>query len=234
MDSIDIRAKLIAGVLLIFCVVLQSPMSLVEFLVLCSALCAVAYLLESPIGKILKLSAISLPFAGTVAAFAPLALLTSWSPDGVAAAYSTGWPLIAEIVSKAYVSALVVSVITESTTPTVLFAGLGALRMPRIFLTIFTFLYRFTDLFREQIVIMRNAIASRAPGLTGLRLAMLYGRLGGNLFVRAYERGEQIHDAMCSRGYNGTLPSRSALSWRTTDTAIVFFTLLTCLAIVLY
>ena len=28
----------------------------------------------------------------------------------------------------------------------------------------------------------------------------------GTLFVRAYERGERVHLAMCSRGYDGTMP----------------------------
>jgi len=153
-------------------------------------------------------SCIVFPFAGGVAFFAPLANIESWSWVNVAVAYMSGWPLIFDILFKAYVATYLVVIVMQSMTIEMFIHALSQLKVPHIFIMLFTFLYRFTDLFREQIKIMRNAARSRAPHLHGWRLIMFYGRMSGNLFVRAYERGEQIHSAMLARGYDGTLPTR--------------------------
>ncbi len=73
---------------------------------------------------------------------------------------------------------------------------------------------------------MRQAVASRAPELTGWRLIRLYGNLAGNLFIRSYERGERIHAAMLSRGYDGVLPATGTLTASRADWLLVFTTLL--------
>lgn len=230
----DVRAKLIAGLIIILAIVLSGPMGMIEFAAVLGCLALILVILEAPVLKSFWLALIVLPFAGMVALFSPLALLGSWTKEGIALAYQTGWPLILDIISKAYLSALVVTALVESTSITMIFIGMGSLRTPRIFLTLFTFLYRFTDLFREQILTMRNAIASRAPHLRGLALAKLYGRLGGNLFVRAYERGEEIHNAMLSRLYDGTLPTSQTLVWRISDTAAIGLSVIIAATIVLY
>jgi cobalt/nickel transport system permease protein len=121
-------------------------------------------------------------------------------------AYIQNGLLVFDILFNAYMATYIVTLVMASTTVEALIAALVRLRVPRIFIMLFTFLYRFTDLFREQIAIMRDAARSRAPYLHGWRLIVFYGRLSGNLFIRAYERGEQIHSAMVSRGYDGTLP----------------------------
>jgi len=167
---------------------------------------AVAVLLGVSPTKIAAQSSIVIPFAGGVALFAPLAHITSWSVASVGAAYISGWPVIFDILLKSFSAAYLMAAVMESMGIEDFIHALSRLKVPGIFIMLFTFLYRFTDLFREQIRIMRNAARSRAPHLHGWRLLAFYGRMSGNLFVRAYERGEQIHNAMLSRGYDGTLP----------------------------
>ena len=162
----------------------------------------------SPV-SIAKQSLIVLPFALGIALFAPLSQLSSWSVEAVVAAYRSGWALTLDIVVKAYVAAFLVSAVMRSMSLETFIDALARLRVPAIFIMLFTFLYRFTDLFRDEIRIMRDAARSRAPFLHGWKLLAFYGRMSGNLFVRAYERGEQIHAAMLSRGYDGTLPRPS-------------------------
>jgi cobalt/nickel transport system permease protein len=151
-------------------------------------------------------SCIVIPFAGGIALFAPFSLIDGWSFASIGIAYRTGWPLIFDILFKAYASAYLVVIVMQSMSVERLIRALAGLKVPHIFIMLFTFLYRFTELFREQIKIMRDAARSRAPYLHGWRLLLFYGRMSGNLFVRAYERGEQIHAAMLARGYDGTLP----------------------------
>ncbi|QLQ24817.1 MAG: hypothetical protein HZT41_08080 [Dechloromonas sp.] len=45
----------------------------------------------------------------------------------------------------------------------------------------------------------------------------------GNLLLRAVERAERIHQAMLSRGFNGSLPIPRGNGWRAAETLFVVF-----------
>lgn len=229
--AFDIRAQLIAGLILIIAIVASKPLSLVEFVVTFLLLCALGVLYETSFVRALKTGLLVIPFAGFIALTAPLARMGEGS---AALAYQTGWPLITAILSKAFFSAFIVSIIVNSIDITHLIAGLKALKMPAIFITLFTFLYRFNFLFRDQLAQMQRALKSRAPHLRGVALLVTYGKLGGNTFVRAYERGEEVYNAMVSRGYSGSLQSARLISWHTADTLLLIVTSMYALALVLY
>lgn len=230
----DPRARVIGALALIIGVVLSPAPGPLEFAVLLGLVAAVAVLLEASPPRVLARACIVLPFAGAIAAFAPLARLEVWSLTGIADAYAAGWPVIFTILTKSYLSALVVTALTATTPIADLMAALHALRVPDIFLTMLTFLLRYADLFREQVRAMREAIASRAPAVAGWRLAVIYGSLGGNMFIRAYERGEQVYDAMRSRGYTGVLSGARPLTWSGGDTLFVVVAAVSALATALY
>ena len=125
--------------------------------------------------------------------------------------------------------------LVSSTTPMpMLLKGLKALKMPDVFITMLTFLYRFADVFAAQLRSMRHSIASRAPGLSGWHVVKLYGNLAGNLFIRSYERGERIYAAMVSRGYTGILPTAEELVARPADWLVVVVAMLVMAAVMLY
>lgn len=230
----DPRAKILAALGLIAAVALTAPMGLAEFALIVSFIAASVALLDRPVVVVLRRSLLVLPFAGTVALFSPLARIETWSLAAVMGAYAQGWPLMVAILSKAYISVLTVTALTTTTSLPELLRGLRALGMPDILLSLLTFIARYTLLFREQVAAMSVAIASRAPGLRGWRRVRLYGALGGNLFVRAYERGEQVHAAMLARGYRGALPTPGDPCWRPADSLLLAVGLAFGLAIILY
>lgn len=232
--AIDARAKLIAAFGLIGVIALGAPPGLAEFLVAVLFVLVVTALLEGSLMTLIGRVLLVVPFAGTIALCAPLARLGAWSWAGVEEAYIQGWPLILAILAKSTLSVLIVTALVLTTRPPDLLRGLQALGLPDIFLTLFTFLLRFTDLFREQLSQLRAAVACRAPGLRGWRLLRLYGSLGGNLLVRAYERGEQVHGAMRARGYQGSLPAEAPPTWRWVDTAGVAIGLIFALALAVH
>lgn len=229
--AFDVRAKLIAGLIAILVIVGSKPLSLLEGIIVFALVSAVGFIYETNFARALKTGLLVIPFAGFIALTAPLA---SVGQGGIAQAYRTGWPLITAILSKAFFSAFIVSIIVNSTDITHLIAGLKALKMPTIFITLFTFLYRFNFLFRAQLTDMQRALRSRAPHLRGVKLLLTYGRLGGNTFVRAFERGEEVYNAMISRGYDGTLASTPLRSWSVQDSVLVIGTCLFSLALMLY
>ncbi|MFZ1536783.1 MAG: energy-coupling factor transporter transmembrane component T [Chromatiaceae bacterium] len=232
--AIDSRAKILAALMLITAVVLTGPIGLAEFVVVILFVAAVVSLLDGSAIAVLRRGLLVVPFAGAIAFFAPLARSEVGSWAGLMAAYARNWPLILALLAKAYLSVLIVSALTATTTLPELLRGLQALKVPEVFLTLFTFLPSYLELFRAQVTAMRNAIASRAPRLRGWRLLCLYGALAGNLLVRAYERGEQIYDAMLARGYTGTLPAATPLCWRLADTGFLTVGLMFAGAVVFY
>ena len=89
--------------------------------------------------------------------------------------------------------------------------GLGALRLPRILVSIISFMYRYLAVLADEgSRMMRARDARSAAGAAGARggsirwRASVTGRMVGSLFLRAYERSERIYAAMQARGFEGT------------------------------
>lgn len=234
--DLDPRAKIAATLLVVLAVVLSPPPRASEALGFVALLLALTLAANLPPMAVFLRSAAVLPFAATIAALAPLtASGGSWNAAGIAAAYAdSGWLVAWGILAKAWMSACLLVWLSLTTPAPRLFKGLRALRMPDVMLTMLTFTYRFAEVLRAQVRSMRAAMLSRAPGLRGRRLALLLGNLAGSLFVRAYERGERVHAAMLSRGYDGTLPSAEPLRARPADALALAVALCVAGAMALY
>lgn len=234
LHDLDPRAKVIAGLIVVSGIVLTPAMRPAEFVAFVALLVAVTFLGNLPLLPIAARSALVLPVAASIAAFSPLSLLGTPGIDSVSAAYAEGWPLAWSIVSKAWLSATTVLMVSATTSPPRLFEAFRRLKMPLIFITMLTFLYRYAGVLVDQLSSMRKAVASRGFSTSGLKLVGLYGNLAGNLFLRAYERGERVHAAMLSSGYDGTLPTTERMALRPVDVLMVATALLAASAVALY
>jgi len=227
--TLDIRAKLIAAFLLVLFVVTAPPPGLTRYLAATATLLLIALILGCPWWRVTAGMTAALLFTVFIAATAPLALTHGdWSSAHLTALYRDNWTVALAIPAKATLSAGIVAVAIGSATRPELLAGLDALRLPTIFITMMSFMLRFTELFVAQLRSLRRAVASRAPSLGRVKRLLTYGKLGGNLFVRSYERGERVHEAMLARGYTGRLPVSvlAELRWRVTDTLALAFSVL--------
>lgn len=234
--DLDPRVKIVAVTVVVIAAVLSPPPRAAETLAFAALVLALTLAANlPPLSVFLRASAV-LPVAGAIAVLAPLTHAGgSWNAAGMAAAYSDGgWIVAWGILAKAWMSACLLVWLSLTTPAPRLFKGLRALRLPDIILTMLTFTYRFADVLRAQVRSMRAAIASRAPGLRGWRLVRLLGNLAGSLFVRSYERGERVHAAMLSRGYDGTLPSAEPLRASPADALAMAVALCVAGALALY
>ena len=87
-----------------------------------------------------------------------------------------------------------------------LLTGLHRLRMPALLVQIMTFMVRYADVVTDEMRRMRIAREARGFVARDLRQLPVLARSAGALFIRCYERGERVHLAMLSRGYDGRLP----------------------------
>lgn len=122
----------------------------------------------------------------------------SLSADGSWAAWN--------IVAKATLGATAAIVVSATTPLPELIAGLGRLRVPAVVVAIVAFMFRYLDLLADQLQRMRNAMVARGHDPRWLWQVRPIAGSAGALFVRSYERGERVHQAMAARGYTGAMP----------------------------
>ena len=107
------------------------------------------------------------------------------------------------------------AVLFSSTTRfTDILAGLQALKVPAILVSVIGLMWRYLFLMVDEVMRMLQARASRSGYLvktkkTGGRVlwrAKVSGGMAGSLFLRSIERSERVFAAMQSRGYDGKVP----------------------------
>jgi cobalt/nickel transport system permease protein len=114
------------------------------------------------------------------------------------------------ILAKGTLGVVAAILLSATTGPRDLLAGLERLRLPSTLVAILSFMVRYMSVVSDDLHRMRIARESR--GYTGGRAGHLKAVAGGvgALFVRSFERGERVHLAMQSRGYAGRMPLLSA------------------------
>jgi len=85
------------------------------------------------------------------------------------------------------------------------------------------FMIRYLELIADELGRMRVAMTARGYDPRWIWQAKPIAASAGAMFIRSYERGERVYDAMLSRGYQGSMPDlghkrASHSDWRTAIT----------------
>lgn len=103
-----------------------------------------------------------------------------------------------------------VALVLVATTPVAdLTEGLARLHVPAAMVLVLSLMVRYLGVVGDDLRRMTVARASRGDGRGRVGLWMAAAAGVGRLFVRSYERGERVHLAMVSRGWDGTPPPPS-------------------------
>jgi cobalt/nickel transport system permease protein len=84
--------------------------------------------------------------------------------------------------------------------------GLDRLRVPKVLTAIAGFMVRYLDVVMGELRRMRVAMVARGHDPRWFWQARSIALSAGALFIRSFERGERVHQAMAARGYAGTMP----------------------------
>ncbi|MEX1279168.1 MAG: cobalt ECF transporter T component CbiQ [Acidimicrobiia bacterium] len=110
------------------------------------------------------------------------------------------------------------AVLLIATTPvTDVLAGMSRLRVPAALVAIAGFMIRYLEVVFDEAGRMRTAMVARGWHPKARRSLRAAGSMAGALLVRAYERGERVHQAMVARGYDGVMPTLFPPSARAGD-----------------
>lgn len=200
------EAKLVATLCFVSVVALTPRRSVGAFAVDAAVVAAVVAVSRLSLTMVLQRLTVILPFV-LFAVFVPLVAGgeqteiagVSLSIEGL---WST-WNILAKSVLGASAS-----IVLSATTPIPdLLRGLSRLKIPAAVIAIIAFMFRYLELLADQLTRMRRSMVARCHDPRWLWQAKPIATSAGALFVRSYERGERIHQAMLARGYTGTMPT---------------------------
>lgn len=111
------------------------------------------------------------------------------------------------IVIKGTLGVLAAVILSTTTTAREILRGLERLKLPAVMVQIASFMLRYVNVISDEMERMKVARESRGFVATGIKHWKVLATSAAALFIRSYERGERVHLAMLSRGFDGNLPS---------------------------
>jgi cobalt/nickel transport system permease protein len=168
-------------------------------------LLGVVALSRVPLRYLLPRMVVEVPFA----VFAVLVPFISHGPHTEVLGVSVSEPgLVAGValLVKGSIGVLASLTLAATTEPQDVLRGLQRLRTPDLLVQITGFMIRYLDVVTSEMGRMTTAMRSRGCEPRSPRHWPVLARSLGALFIRSYERGERVHLAMLSRGYDGRLP----------------------------
>lgn len=143
--------------------------------------------------------------ARRIALFLPLVVMTALAVP-LSRGFAGGWETAVGIVIRGTVAFLAGLWLVSTTPFDRLLAGLSGLGAPRLFTAMLAFVFRYLFVLFDELARMRTAQRARTFGArragAGWKSAV---QLVGTLLIRALDRAERIHGAMCSRGWTGKM-----------------------------
>ena len=137
-----------------------------------------------------------------------------------------GLTVLGSVSLKALLCLLMLNLLILTTSIPSLLHALSSLRVPPLLIAILASMYRYIGVLIEEFHTMRRAASSRNLMQQRQGKRLVVGNMMGSLFIRTYERGDRVHQAMLSRGYTGILPIQDVLHTRKSDIAAITGTVL--------
>jgi cobalt/nickel transport system permease protein len=205
----DARAKIVAALVFLLAVSTTPVSSQAAFYAYAAVLAAAIGLAQLP-PAILTRALTFLPFIAT------FTLITWWSGQTARAL---------AIFEKSLLSGLAALILVATTPINDLLRGLESLAVPRPFILVTQFLYRYLFVISEQAQHMRMAARAR-----GSRFHSAAGAVAV-LFARSWERADGIYRAMLARGFGGRFAALRPSRFGWADTAFLAVTAIVVIAI---
>jgi len=143
--------------------------------------------------------------ARRLALFAPMVLCIALSVPA-STGFVRGWELAATVGMRAVLSFLAGLWLVNTTRFEQILVAAGRLGFPALLVALLAFMYRYCYVLMDELGRMRTAQRARTFGRRSRwqewRESTL---LIGSLLIRAMNRAERIHGAMCARGFQGKM-----------------------------
>jgi cobalt/nickel transport system permease protein len=212
---VDPRAKVLATVVFLVCVVSMGKydlLALLPFVIFPIVLMTDSGMPSRELGARLAIAA---PFALVVGVFNPFfdqTVLGTIGPITV----TGGWVSYASIMLRFLLTTSAALMLIATTGMTGVCAGIERLGVPDVLSTQLLFLYRYIFVLAEEVMRLARARSLRSFDNRGMGVKV-YGSILGHLLLRSVARAQRVFDAMQCRGFDGHVRTRSALRMAGSD-----------------
>jgi cobalt/nickel transport system permease protein len=218
---LDPRAKIV-GLAGITVIAVSTPLRAWPAFAACAlALAAVAAVAHVGPRTVWSRVKVILPLVLFVGAFVPFVRGGPAVQAGPLALSEAGLATFVLVSAKATIGAVGAVLLGATTGFPDILHGLERMRAPRLLIVIAGFLYRYVFVIADEARRTRTALMARAYRPRHLGQVAALGRMVTTLVLRGYERGERVYIAMLARGYAGTMPRLSVLSFGRADTVFL-------------
>jgi len=142
---------------------------------------------------------------------------------------TAGTVILGSVVLKVLLSLAMLNLLTLTTPIPDLLHALADLRMPPLLIAILASMYRYLVVLVDEFEAMRRAALSRNLLSRKQWQRLVVGQMIGSLFIRSYDRGERVYQAMIARGYTGLPPIAEVPVARSQDLIALSLTILLAL-----
>jgi cobalt/nickel transport system permease protein len=129
----------------------------------------------------------------------------------------TGLVVLGSVSCKLLLSLSLLNLLTLTMPIPELLQTLATLRVPPVLVAILAAMYRYVAVLVAEFNALRRAALSRNLTTHQRWQRLVLGNMIGSLFIRTYARGERVHQAMVSRGYQGISPAPNSPKLRGRD-----------------
>jgi cobalt/nickel transport system permease protein len=119
---------------------------------------------------------------------------------------TVGLTTLGSVAFKMLLSLTMVNILILTTPISALLHAIATLRVPPLLVAIMASMYRYIAVLADEFQSMRRAALSRNLMNSRKTQRQVIGNMVGSLFIRTYDRGERVHQAMLARGYTGLFP----------------------------
>jgi cobalt/nickel transport system permease protein len=202
--SLAPRTRLLCTLLLVFAIALTPNGRWLTWAIYGAVVLSLILLSQVTLSTLFKRIAVEFAFIGVVILGTLFrdggTILWSWGPLKIT---SVGLTILGSVSCKAILSLLLMNVLILTTSVPALLNALVALRVPPLLVATIASMYRYINVLIAEFNTMRRAAASRNLMGTNRWQRLVVGNMIGSLFIRTYERGDRVYQAMLARGYQG-------------------------------
>jgi cobalt/nickel transport system permease protein len=214
-QRLDASVKVVCLVGFVLAVVVTPPRAMPAFAGYVALAGAAAVAARLPLRVLVRRMAIELPFVAFAVALPFIGTGERTDVANVSLSIAGLWSAWAIIV-KATLGVTAAIVLSWSTSVGDILTGLDRLGVPRVLVVIAGFMTRYLHVLGGELRRLQVARISRGDDPRWFWQGRAVAATAGTLFVRSYERGERVQQAMLARGFTGRFPvtgSRARRVW---------------------
>lgn len=201
------RTRVLCALLLVFAIALTPNGQWLTWLIYGVGVFVLILISRVTVAELLKRIAVEFIFVGLVLLGTLFRqggeVVWQW---GVVRITTEGLTVLGSVGLKMLLSLSLLNILVLTTSVPTLLNALAALRLPPLLVAILASMYRYIAVMINEFTSMRRAATSRNLLSSKRWQRLVLGNMIGSLFIRTYERGEQVHQAMLARGYTGLPP----------------------------